>query len=173
MSGVNVQASLTYWMTKPGDFNFNVYLDNAAPAWYFWFAIQSDRGGGAFPGLVARCDDGPWTDHIFWYPTISIQDGHFAMRLPSCFVAGHGRILKIQWRQAAVLHKLRHRHFEHTHRHKLLGSKALCFSFTPMSCLAYCPVLTFARESSAISSLGAHICQDPTDRGACSVHCAL
>lgn len=59
----------------------------------------------------------------------------------------------------------------HTQAGKLLGSKALCFSFTPISCLAYC-LVTFARNS-AISSPGAHICQAPTDRGACSVHCAL
>ena len=66
-----------------------------------------------------------------------------------------------------------HTHPEtHTQAGKLLGSKALCFSFTPISCLAYCLVVTFARIS-AISSPGAHICQAPTDRRACSVHCAL
>lgn len=94
------------------------YLDNAAPAWYFWFGVRSDRGVGGFrPGLAARCDEGSRADHVLRYPTVSIQDRHFAMRLASCLVAGHGRIPEIQRRQAAVLPKLRHRHFEHTRIH--------------------------------------------------------
>lgn len=59
----------------------------------------------------------------------------------------------------------------HTQADRLQGCKALCFSFTPISCPVYRLVI-FAHIS-AISSPGSHFCQVPTDRWARSVHCAL